>query len=282
MGQGRGTVVARGALVALAMAAAALALGPLHARDLVWQPLEPGLELAEVDPSGEGFADGVLTVVRIDPEHFEFHLLTASEHGGESRRASDWAAEFDLVAAINAGMYQEDGVSSVGFMRNFGHINNSHVNPNNAVLAFNPKDDTLSPVRLIDRTCQDFDALKAKYHTLIQSIRMISCDGRNVWEQQPRAWTIAALAVDRDGRVLFTLSRRPYTVHEYIELLLSLPLDLRGAMYLEGGDKATLYVRAEDRTFERTGGTGTDGDVTGNPEAQPIPNVLGIVRKPSG
>ncbi len=274
-----GLVLSRTAPAALLLA---LATAPAAAQDVVWQDLEPGLELAEIDPAGEGFGEGRLTLLRIDPERFDFRLIAASEHGGEARRASEWAAQFSFAAAINAGMYQEDGLSSVGFMVNFGHVNNPHLNPNNAVLAFNPKDPSLPAVRLIDRKCHDFDALKTQYHTLIQSIRMISCEGKNVWEQQPRAWTIAALATDAAGNILFTLSRRPYTVHDYIELLLSLGLDLRGAMYLEGGDKATLYLDSRGRSFERTGGTGTDGGVEGNPAASPIPNVLGVVRRPEG
>lgn len=272
-----------GSMGAAALAAVLLWAAPAPAaQEIIWQDLEPGLELAEVDPAGEGFGEGRLTLLRIDPKRFDFRLIAASERGGEPRRASEWAAEFGLAAAINAGMFQEDGLSSVGYMRNFGHINNPHLNPNNAVLAFNPKDPDLPAVRLIDRKCHDLETLKEQYHTLIQSIRMISCEGENVWQQQPRAWTIAALATDAEGNILFTLSRRPYTVHDYIELLLGLGLDLRGAMYLEGGDKATLYLSSRGRSFERTGGTGTDGGVSGNPEAAPIPNVLGVVRRPEG
>lgn len=251
-----------------------------------WRLIEPGLELAEfVSPLASKVGDSRITVLRIDPARFALKLLAAKELGGARMTARQWAGEYGLVAAINAGMYQEDGLTSVGYMRNFDRVNNSHVNPNQAVLAFNRKtgNDGLPEAQIIDRTCQDFEALRHSYDTLVQSIRMVSCGQKNVWDPQARSWSMAAVAMDKAGRVLFVISRSPFTVHDFINILLALPLELHNAMYLEGGPKASLYVSANGTEIEKIGRFETiflESDT--NAPALPLPNVIGVVRKPSG
>jgi hypothetical protein len=73
---------------------------------------------------------------------------------------------------------------------------------------------------------------------------MVTCKRANAWKQQPRRWSTAAIGTDGKGRVLFIHCRTPYTVHDLIDRLLALPIDLRRAMYVEGGPEATLYVKA--------------------------------------
>ena len=251
------------------------------AESVAWRDVDAGLQVADIRapvPSPRG--DSRITVVRIDPRRYAFKLLTAKEYGGARLTVRQWARTHGLVAAINAGMYQEDGLTSVGYMKNFAHVNNPHVNPNNAVLAFNPADPDVPEVQIIDRACQDFAALRGRYHTLIQSIRMVSCDGRNVWSPQDRRWSIAAVAVDGGGRVLFIHSRSPYPVHDFVNILLRLPLDIRNAMYLEGGPKAALYLSANGIEIERLGRFDSALlETNANAHGLPVPNVLGVVPK---
>ena len=184
----------------------------------------------------------------------------------------EWAEKYNLLAVINAGMYQKDGYTSVGYMRNYAHINNPHINHYQAVLAFNPVDGGLPPVHIIDRECQDFSKLRASYQTLLQGIRMISCEGSNVWKQQAEKWSTAAVGIDKDGNALFIFGETPASVHDLINALLSLPIAIHNAMYLEGGQPAALYVANE----------GFEIDLRGQNDLAPaavVPNVLGIVRK---
>jgi hypothetical protein len=115
----------------------------------------------------------------------------------------------------------------------------------------------MPPVKLIDRGCDDFEAWKTHYGAFVQNIRMVSCKGENVWARGGQEWSIAAVGVDRRGRLLFIHSRSPYTPHDLIENLLSLPLGLAGAMYVEGGPEAQLYIHSGDREIERVGSRGT-------------------------
>lgn len=246
-----------------------------------WKELEPGLFLAEFTaPVTSPVGNSRITVLKIYPSHYQLKLLCASEYDGVSRPIENWAKKFHLLAAVNAGMYQKDNLTGVGFLKNFKHLNNPYLNSNNAILAFNPVDSTVPPVQIIDRTCQNFDRLKQKYHSFLQSIRMISCQQENVWEPQTQRFSIAALGIDRFGNVLFIFTRSPYTVHNFINMLLTLPIKLYNAMYLEGGPVASLYISAGGLTLSRTG-TFENGLLNNQPlgTSSPIPNVLGIVKK---
>lgn len=247
-----------------------------------WRHPEPGLAFGEfLSPRPSEVGDSMIRVLRIDPAHFDLRLLNASS-STEKRplTAAEWARRYDLVAAINPSMYQEDHSRSVSLMRTRSHVNNSYVSKDRAVLAFDRLDDTVAPVQIIDRDCQDFEQLRQHYGTLVQSIRMVSCDGRNVWTQQPGKWSTAAIGIDRRGRTLFIHVRSPYSTHDLIDILQELPLDLHNAMYTEGGPEAQLYVRTGGQELQfvgsfETGFTDNDDNVT----AWPVPNILGVARR---
>ena len=247
-----------------------------------WKLLEPGLEFGRFEmPHPLDARPGIAHVLRIDPAHFRFRLLAAS--ATEARRpytARGWAQQAGLVAAINASMFQADFLSSVSLMRTPGHVNNPRLSSDKTVLAFDPRVPGLPPVRLIDRECDDFEALREQYATLVQSIRMVSCTGRNVWAEDDRRWSTALIATDAQGRVLFVHVRAPYSMHALIEELRALPLGIERAMYTEGGAQAQLYVESGDfvQEFVGTFGSGfTAGE--GGPSLWPVPNVIGIERR---
>jgi uncharacterized protein YigE (DUF2233 family) len=251
---------------------------PLPSEEVTpFRRLEPGLELGEFASEKAATGDRLIHVVRIDPKLYRLRLLNASaDPQAPALTARQWAERNHLAAAINASMYQADLRSSVALMQTPGHVNNPRLSKDNAVLAFDPVDPALPPVQIIDRECQDFEALRRSYGTLVQSIRMVSCDGRNVWVTQPHAWSVAAIGIDRQGRVLLLHARAPHTTHDFIEAVLGLPLDLKNAMYVEGGREAQLFVRGGGRDYEFTG-TSDENDPGRIPvPAWPIPNVIGV------
>jgi hypothetical protein len=116
--------------------------------------------------------------------------------------------------------------------------------------------------------------------TLVQSIRMVSCQGDNTWQQQTRQESIAAIGLDRHGRVLFLHARSPWSTHDFIDILRQLPLELAQAQYAEGGPEAQLFVRHGDREVELVGDfEGASRDSEGNREAWPVPNVIGVKKR---
>lgn len=248
--------------------------------EIGWTNLERGLDVGRFpSPNEVDYGDGIVTVLRIDPSRFRLQLLNASASGeGKPRTAKEWCAGSGAIAAINSSMYQTDHRTSVSLMQTAGHTNNGRLSKDNTVLAFDTLADSLPPVRIIDRACEDFDSLRKSYGTLVQSIRMVSCKQENVWTQQPRKWSTAAIGIDHAGRILFIHSRSPHSVHDFINILLGLPIDLYNAMYVEGGPEAQLYFRSGAREETHVGSFETGfWEDDGNTHAWPIPNVVAVV-----
>ncbi|MBI5427847.1 MAG: phosphodiester glycosidase family protein [Nitrospinae bacterium] len=267
-------------LLALVLAVAAV-VEPQADAKAPWLQLEKGLELGTfVSPQPSEVGDSLVHILRIDPGYFELRLLNASAPD-QSRRQSarEWALNNGLVAAINASLYQADNRTSASLMRTRDHVNNRRLSKDKTILAFDPLDPSLPKVQIIDRECQDFDALNKQYQTLVQSIRMVSCDGQNVWAPQSKKWSVAAIGMDKRGRVLFIHSRSPHSTHDLIDVLLQLSIDLRNAMYVEGGPVAQLYARSGDKEFEFLGSYSTGSNENDNNAISwPVPNVVGVVR----
>lgn len=247
-----------------------------------WRSLEPGLDLGEfASPRRSDRGDSIVRVLRVDPRRFELRLLNASAPGqGRALTAREWCLRGGLAGAINASMYQEDHRTSVSLMRTSSHTNNGRLSKDRAILAFEPRDARVAPVMIIDRECDDFEALRGAYGTLVQSIRMLSCRRENVWSQQPRRWSAAAIGTDGQGRVLLVHVRSPYSVHDLVGILQDLPLDLARMMYAEGGPEAQLYVRSGAEEHEWIGGYESRvSEEEDNRVAWPVPNVIGIARR---
>ncbi len=255
------------------------AAGTVSGAETTWKKLAEGLELGIFrSPQPSEIGDSMLRVLRIDPNRFRFKLLNASAtEKGRSLSARDWSLQNGLVAAINASMYQADYKTSVSLMRTETHVNNPRLSKDMTILAFGRKSSDLPPVKIIDRQCEDFEFWKNKYDTLIQSIRMISCTGKNVWSPQPLKWSTAAIGIDHQDRVLFIHVGSPYSTHELINILKILPLQISRAMYAEGGPQAQLYIKIDEHEYEFVG----DYEINLNNNktnlfSWPIPNVVGI------
>jgi len=233
-----------------------------------WRRLAPGLEHGQAVVAAE-LGDRQLHILRIDPAHFRFELASVAAVGGEARTARRWAEERGFSAVINAGMFKPGG-APVGYAKADGRVIQAHLNKDRSVFAF-----SATQARLLDRSCETFDA--AREDNALQGIRMVGCDGRNVWAAAPRRWSIAAIAQDKSGRILFLHSRSPLPVHDFIEAMLALPLSVTRAMYQEGGPEATLYVNAGGLQLERFGSFETGfNENDGISVAWPLPNVFGI------
>ncbi len=259
-----------------------------YSREVKWQTLEKGLKLTQL--SEEGRQSGQLTqiglgiyILSIDPEFFNFRLLSASEQQGQQVRSlKEWVEEFGLVAGINASMFWQDQKTSTGYMRNFDHINNDLVHPDyNAFLCFNPRSPEMPAVQLIDRENEpDWQNKIDNYHTVIQNYRMISSNQDNVWTDNDRNYSVAAIGMDkRSNNVLFIFCQKPRTIHELNSILLKSQVDISVCMFVEGGPTAGLYIKSQ--TLEQGLSGLTNNPLwSGKPESlNKIPNIIGIERK---
>jgi len=108
---------------------------------------------------------------------------------------------------------------------------------------------------------------------------MISCRQENVWSKQDKMWSMAVFGIDKSGNALFIFTESPYSGHDFAHALLSLPISIHNAMYLEGGQQASLYFSANNIELDRIGlpiSVNENGNI---PVARPIPNVIGIAKK---
>jgi len=181
--------------------------------------------------------------------------------------------------AINLGMFQTDGQSNVGYMRHGSHINNPRWNSDNSVLALNASGGSGPQALWLDRDqTKDVQQL-AQYEIVVQNLRLIAKDRRNVWSRSDKKWSEAAVAIDSAGRVLFLFTRAPYTMREFNDLLLKLPLAIVAAMHVEGGPEASLSIHAAGIDLDLAGSYETGfWPNDSNHKQWPIPNVLGVVR----
>jgi exopolysaccharide biosynthesis protein len=202
--------------------------------------------------------------------------------GSLSLTVKEWSDRYKLIATINAGMFQTDLKSNVGYMKNFAHMNNPRIHKTYAsVFAFNPKKAELPPARIFDTDEKDMKDVIAEYQTVIQNLRLIKRSGVIRWAQQEKRWSEAALGQDQDGNILLIFSGSPYTMHELSKILLSLPIKLECAMHLEGGPAASLYLRHNGIELGRMGRHELASIVVGNMNNDflPLPNVIGITKK---
>ena len=183
--------------------------------------------------------------------------------------------------AINLGMYRTDHLTNVGHARAPGHVNNARWSSSyKAALGFAPSKKGLPAAVMVDLDAPGGRERLASYRGVVQNLRLIRAPGENVWSKQGRRWSEAAVAMDRERRVLFIFTRRPYAMQELNAKLLALPLAITNAMHVEGGPLASLSIHCGGIDLD-LGGSYETG-LRENDEASgqwPIPNVLGVARK---
>lgn len=210
---------------------------------LAWQELGQGLKLGKSSVSQGQITDNGFVILEIEPEFFDFTLCMASQNS-PSRPLSAWAQEAGLVAAINASMYLPDELTSTGYMRNLDHVNNTRMGAKlGAFFVANPKENGLPKVAILEGHNQETKDLLEKYEIVVQNYRLISKQGAILWAYGTAQHSIAAVAEDGQGHILFIMHQLPIKPKDFAEALQRFELDLRTVMYVEGGSKAGLVVR---------------------------------------
>jgi hypothetical protein len=250
-----------------------LAGGALAGEPLPWLEIEPGLEATRFDTrSRQSAAKGDLVVVRIDPQRWDLRVLTAARDGGdEERNVRQWCEDFGLTLAINAGMFREDNAAHVGFLQIDGEIVSRYPNDYRSAAALDPVDPSEPVFRIFDLDETPLEEVRERYGTVVQNLRLIKRPRQNRWEPGKDKWRECALAEDGAGRVLLLACRTAWSMEEFNDILLALPLDIQAAQHLEGSATARLWLSHPELK-------GWIGGTHGGPA---LPNVLGVAPRPS-
>ena len=247
-----------------------------------WCALDEGLEIAQFSSVIDSpSVDTAVTIVRIDPAKWEMKLLGRQINDEpENLTAQQWCEKYDLVAALNAGMFQQDFVTHVGYLNAGGRIFARRVRSYQSAVAFGPRNDSMPQFRIFDLDKDSLGEIVRQYHSVCQNLRLISRARENKWSPQERRWTEVALGEDDLGRSLFIFCNRPMTMYDFNRMLLSLPIGLVAAQHLEGGPEAQLYLNLGQTKIERLGSF--ESGLSESYESSfpyPIPNVIGVAKK---
>ena len=237
-----------------------------------WVNLGDGLEMARFD-SGLRTANikGDLIVLRVDTENWGLRCFIPEESDGyKGRSTKRWCELGNLIAAINLGMFQADNITHVGYLKIDGKVINSFRNDYLSAAAFGPIDPAEPYFKLFDLDETNLGEISARYRNVVQNLRLVKHAGENRWQSSDSRWQEAALAEDYNGRALLIYCDRRWSMHEFNEIVLTLPLGIVAAQHLEGRMQASLWINHPD--VEKS-------DIPGGNVQATLPNILGVTKR---
>jgi hypothetical protein len=227
--------------------------------------------------TGPGAPAACVDAVRADAARFTLKLLSQRDDAGPPRDAPTWLSAFHLSAVINAGMFHESG-DPVGLIVADGIERSKRNTKMSGYLAWDPVDANDPRITLAGADCGSFDlaALRGRYHSIVQSYRLLGCDGAAISWLDPKQYSAAAIGLDRSGRVVLLHARAAVTMGELSRALAA--HDLVGALFLEGGPEASLVAKGSEGELSRVGSYETkfvENDE--NHVFWTLPNVIGLL-----
>ncbi|MDD2412736.1 MAG: phosphodiester glycosidase family protein [Bacteroidales bacterium] len=250
-----------------------------------WNQLDKGIWYSEYKAiRTSNISDSKISVIKIDPSNYNFELKIASQVDSPFRTLPEWCEKESYIFGINAGMYSlANRFTATGFMRNGDYINNPvFKDAFNALLAFNPKSSSFPKVRIIDLINEKYEDYKSEYQCYVQSIRLIDNNGKAIYwsEKSKLSCSMTLLAIDKKGNILFLFTRSPYKPNDMIDFMLLSDLQIKTAMYLEGGPEASFYINLPDTAFGKFGSYVSQTYPTDkNSEFRKMPNIIGVKQK---
>jgi hypothetical protein len=230
-----------------------------------------------------GYEKESIEILKINPTFYTFEVGCASKEGIESKPLNQWMKDKKWIASLNAGMFKLEGnfKQCTGYMKVGNHLNNPSTTPNyKGYFACQATLPSLAGATLVDASVESIDSLKRNYNNVIQGIRMLDPQGKNIWQYQEKRWSMVLLGKDASGNILFIFTRAPYRVYDFVNELKKLPIQLIRLMYLEGGPKASFGIQ-HPQVQRMVMGSFEIGfnENNNNQNFWALPNVIGITKK---
>lgn len=209
-----------------------------------WQKLEEGFEYQALE-------GGMVHLVRIDPGHFRFNLLTARDYDQPALTASDYAQKSKSLLAINGGFF-DPSFRSLGLLVRGG----KEINPirrNNWGIFLLKKNSDQRPSIIHQKAWDGKDVLLA----LEAGPRLIvSGDTLTFRESGPERRS--AVGISSEGLVVIAMSEKLLQLSAWADLLKPY---CRDALNLDGGGSSQLAMQHPRKQIRIDGWT-------------PVPNAL--------
>ncbi|MGQ9845963.1 MAG: hypothetical protein ACUVQP_00465 [Bacteroidales bacterium] len=256
-----------------------------YPKKIEWKELFTGLYYSEIkNPYHSKISDNIITLVKANPQLLDVDIYSNTSFDSIKRTAINWSEDFDLNVVVNAGMYNLNNTSlAEGYLKSQNKINNGRIKENFKMFAFfKPINNDLKPFDLIDAEYESVQNFIDKYESGFQSIRMIDCNGNQViWKPKRTIYSsMCVLANDIQNNLIIAFTRSPMSANQMSALLLHLPLNIRSAMYLEGGPEACLYIKTPDTVISKKGSyVSLTFPTDTNTRYWQLPNVIGIKKK---
>jgi hypothetical protein len=235
------------------------------------------VERWSIDAKPAAGGPACIDVVRADSARFTLRVLSSGADDPSPKNAPAWHQGFHTTAVINAGMFHDSG-KPVGLIVADGTERSRDNTKMGGYLAWDPVDANDPAVTIVGRECPGFDlaALRRRYHSIVQSYRLLGCRGEALPWKDPKQYSSAAIGIDRMGRVVFLHARAAVTMAQLSASLAA--HDLAGALFLEGGPEASLVAAGADGQISRVGSYETnfvENDT--NRAFWNLPNVIALL-----
>ena len=179
-------------------------------------------------------------IISIDPNKYNLEIFNSYD---KQASLKDISSKNDYLVVFNAGMFDIDYRTSMGYMKSNGQIINSHNHPNYySILAFNPIIKDIPEFYIYDSDSIPLDTVIKQYNSVIENLRLIKRPGINRWPEQDKRWSEIAIGQDIDNNIIIIYCSSILSMFELNEILLSLPTNLQTVQHLEGNSLAQLYL----------------------------------------
>ena len=201
--------------------------------------LRSGLDIENHKLDKYGKSIDILTI-SINPDKYNLEIYNSSN---KESSLKDISVKNDYILVFNAGMFDLDYKTSMGYMKNSGKVLNSRNHPNyESIIAFNPIIDNIPEFYIYDTDEVSLDTIINQYDSVIENLRLIKRPGINRWPKQDKRWSEIAIGQDIHNNIIIIYCSSILSMFELNEILLSLPIELQVAQHLEGNTLAQLYL----------------------------------------
>lgn len=184
-----------------------------------------------------------LDIFTINPDSVDIDIISLPRSKTIKEIVVDKNKE-DYFLACNAGMFNIDYRTNMGYMKSKGRILNEKDHPDYySVMAFDPLNSDSPNFYIYDTDVTPLDSILSNYDSVIENLRLIKRKSENRWPQQSKKWSELAIAQDINGNIVIVYCRNKISMFDFNNLILSLPIELVVAQHVEGNISAQLYFK---------------------------------------